>query len=371
LRPTPATRASRWRAATPRRRGCAALELREGSWFDAVGADERFEVVVSNPPYVAEGEAERLPHDVRDFEPALALYSGASGLEALREIVDEAPRHLVAGGLLALELDETRAREVASWLEGAHDWRDVELRDDLSGRHACCSRAASAAPRSRPRSGRRSARRGVTPPSQTYSLDGPTGRAFQRDRTEPLRTPFASPLHRLASLPVHELVSKRMFGRVLVMKAAPQSHAVDGRQSAARDFVHMIKFEPHPRFAAHAGITNERASVTIALTNCTFHICWNISCVTRALALSRPRGRGELALFEVRNPQLERAAKDLSDFPRGKLVAHELLRPTKKLTGFLIDRGFQGEPLRRKRRHSGPVCGKRNMPRGMLRPRRF
>ena len=114
--------------------GLTALELREGDWFDAVGADERFEVIVSNPPYVAEGEAERLPSDVRDHEPALALYSGTSGLEALREIVDEAPRHLVAGGLLALELDETRAREVAGWLEGAHDWRDVELRDDLSGR---------------------------------------------------------------------------------------------------------------------------------------------------------------------------------------------------------------------------------------------
>jgi release factor glutamine methyltransferase len=114
--------------------GLTALELRDGNWFDAVGADERFEVIVSNPPYVAEGEAERLPSDVRDHEPAQALYSGASGLEALREIVDEAPRHLVAGGLLALELDESRAREVAGWLEGAHDWRDVELRDDLSGR---------------------------------------------------------------------------------------------------------------------------------------------------------------------------------------------------------------------------------------------
>jgi len=112
----------------------AALELREGDWFDAVGADERFEVIVSNPPYVAEAEADSLPADVRDHEPALALYSGASGMEALREIVDESPRHLVAGGLLALELDETRAREVAAWLEGAHDWESVELRDDLAGK---------------------------------------------------------------------------------------------------------------------------------------------------------------------------------------------------------------------------------------------
>lgn len=105
-----------------------------GEWFDAVASDERFEVVVSNPPYVAAGEAADLPRDVRDFEPPAALFSGESGLEALREIVDEAPRHLVAGGLLALELSETRAAEVAAWLDGAHDWEGVDLRSDLAGR---------------------------------------------------------------------------------------------------------------------------------------------------------------------------------------------------------------------------------------------
>ena len=105
-----------------------------GDWFDAIGGDERFEVVVSNPPYIATGEWDALPPDVRAHEPAQALFSGATGLEALREIVDEAPRHLVAGGLLALELAEMRAAEVAGWLEGAHDWSGVTLLDDLSGR---------------------------------------------------------------------------------------------------------------------------------------------------------------------------------------------------------------------------------------------
>jgi len=105
-----------------------------GDWLDALGGDDLFEVVVSNPPYIATGEWDALPHDVRAFEPQQALFSGASGLEALREIVDEAPRHLVSGGLLALELAEARAEEVAGWLEGAHDWSGVELRDDLAGR---------------------------------------------------------------------------------------------------------------------------------------------------------------------------------------------------------------------------------------------
>ena len=91
-------------------------------------------MIVSNPPYVATGEWDLLPADVRGFEPQHALFSGATGLEALREIVDDAPLHLVARGLLALELAEMRAAEVAGWLEGAHDWSGVTLIDDLAGR---------------------------------------------------------------------------------------------------------------------------------------------------------------------------------------------------------------------------------------------
>jgi release factor glutamine methyltransferase len=106
----------------------------EGDWLSAVGADDRFEAIVSNPPYIATGEWDELPHDVRAFEPASALFSGATGLEALREIVDESPRHLGSAGLLALELAEQRAEEVAAWLTGAHDWSDVRLVEDLTGR---------------------------------------------------------------------------------------------------------------------------------------------------------------------------------------------------------------------------------------------
>ncbi len=110
------------------------VQFSQGHWFDAIGSDERYEVVVSNPPYIAAGEAPELPADVREWEPELALYSGESGNEALREIIEDAARHLVTHGLLALELAEMRASEVASWLEGAHDWSSVELRDDMSGR---------------------------------------------------------------------------------------------------------------------------------------------------------------------------------------------------------------------------------------------
>ena len=110
------------------------VRFARGEWLDAVDADERFEVVVSNPPYIADHEAGSLPRDVREWEPARALFGGADGLDALRAIIEEAPRHLVTRGLLALELGETRAYEVAAWFDGARDWSVARVLDDLAGR---------------------------------------------------------------------------------------------------------------------------------------------------------------------------------------------------------------------------------------------
>src|SRR5262249_36520726 len=77
-----------------------------GEWLAAVDPDERFDVIVANPPYIAAREAEALQADVREWEPHAALLSGEDGFSDLREIVEEAPRHLLTGGLLALELAE-------------------------------------------------------------------------------------------------------------------------------------------------------------------------------------------------------------------------------------------------------------------------
>ncbi|MEQ1831987.1 MAG: peptide chain release factor N(5)-glutamine methyltransferase [Candidatus Eisenbacteria bacterium] len=112
----------------------ARVTFAHGAWFHAVDPDERYDVIVSNPPYIAPSEAAELPADVRDWEPHSALFAADDGLADVRDILDEAPRHLLTGGLLALELSETRATTVSGWLEGAHDWAGVELRDDLAGR---------------------------------------------------------------------------------------------------------------------------------------------------------------------------------------------------------------------------------------------
>ena len=75
------------------------IEFRHGRWFEPL-AGERFDLILANPPYVAEGDAH-----LRDlgFEPRLALTSGADGLDAIREIAREAPRHLAPGGWLLVE----------------------------------------------------------------------------------------------------------------------------------------------------------------------------------------------------------------------------------------------------------------------------
>jgi len=110
------------------------VSFMRGEWLAAVPSDERFDVIVSNPPYIARREARALPGDVHDWEPHAALFGGDDGLVDLREIMEDAPRHLRAGGLLALEVDESRAGEIAGWFEGARDWRGAELRTDLAGR---------------------------------------------------------------------------------------------------------------------------------------------------------------------------------------------------------------------------------------------
>jgi release factor glutamine methyltransferase len=89
------------------------LELRCGSVWDSVGDNERFDVVVSNPPYVPDAARDGLQAEVRDWEPAVALFAGAAGTSLLHVIVDRAKQHINEGGLLALEVGEEQAESVA------------------------------------------------------------------------------------------------------------------------------------------------------------------------------------------------------------------------------------------------------------------
>lgn len=94
---------------------------------------DRFNVVVSNPPYIAEDEHALLDASVRDWEPPLALVGGPDGMTVIRRLLKDAPAVLVPGGWLVLEVDAARAALAA---EEAHSagWRDVAVTQDLFGR---------------------------------------------------------------------------------------------------------------------------------------------------------------------------------------------------------------------------------------------
>jgi len=111
------------------------LELRESDVFSALG-DEKFNLVVSNPPYIPVKELPSLQHEVRDFEPKTALTDGADGLAIIRRIVDQSPRHLEPGGHLIMEIGFQQAGAVRGLLSAA-SWRDIDIADDLQGIPRC------------------------------------------------------------------------------------------------------------------------------------------------------------------------------------------------------------------------------------------
>lgn len=109
------------------------LDLREGFLFEPLHEGERFDVVVSNPPYVREGERESLQVEVREWEPPEALFAGPEGLDVLLPLVSAAPAFLTPGGLLATEVGEGQGPEVARAMEETGAFREVSIRPDLAG----------------------------------------------------------------------------------------------------------------------------------------------------------------------------------------------------------------------------------------------
>lgn len=101
-------------------------------WFSAL-AGERFDLIVGNPPYIAEGD----PHlAALRHEPVQALTAGADGLDAVRRIAAAAPGHLVPGGWLLLEHGFEQAEAVRALLDAA-GLEEVQSRHDLAGRPRC------------------------------------------------------------------------------------------------------------------------------------------------------------------------------------------------------------------------------------------
>jgi release factor glutamine methyltransferase len=101
------------------------VRLLESDLLSAVRG-ERFDAIVSNPPYVAESEI--LEPQVRDYEPHAALYAGPTGLEIYRRLIPEAHQALMPGGWLLLEIGHGQRAALAHLLA---EWNAVEFLDDL------------------------------------------------------------------------------------------------------------------------------------------------------------------------------------------------------------------------------------------------
>jgi release factor glutamine methyltransferase len=115
----------------------ARVRFLESSWFDALTAGETFDVIASNPPYIAAGDDHLAQGDLR-FEPVGALTDHADGLSALRIIIAGSPRHLVPGGWLLLEHGYDQAAAVRTLLVDAgfadvQSWRDLAGIERVSG----------------------------------------------------------------------------------------------------------------------------------------------------------------------------------------------------------------------------------------------
>lgn len=110
------------------------VELRAGDLFAPLRDDERFDVIVSNPPYVAEADAEELQPEVRDWDPPGALFGGDDGLDVVRRIVAAGHAHLRAGGLLALEVGLDQAEAVVDLLETEGTYDEPRVLRDYAGK---------------------------------------------------------------------------------------------------------------------------------------------------------------------------------------------------------------------------------------------
>lgn len=107
------------------------VTFEQGSWFEAVQGT--FDLIVSNPPYIAASEMSELQPEVRDHEPRMALTDEDDGLSCYRDITDTAPAFLTDGGHLMFEIGPTQAASV-SVMMSAKGFAEIRVIQDLDGR---------------------------------------------------------------------------------------------------------------------------------------------------------------------------------------------------------------------------------------------
>ena len=113
------------------------VRLIQGSWYEPLGVDEKFDLIVSNPPYVAERDPHLQQGDLR-FEPSIALSTGENGFACLRHIIAEAPAYLIDGGRLLVEHGYDQSTICQLLMERA-EFEDIKVHKDLAGIERVCN----------------------------------------------------------------------------------------------------------------------------------------------------------------------------------------------------------------------------------------
>jgi release factor glutamine methyltransferase len=101
--------------------------------LESVNEANSLDLIASNPPYVARNEAHQLPREVREHEPASALFSGPTGAEIYPRLVEQAASLLRQKGILVLELGYNSLEHVRPLLYGQAAWVNVSVTNDLAG----------------------------------------------------------------------------------------------------------------------------------------------------------------------------------------------------------------------------------------------
>ncbi len=108
----------------------------QGNLFEPLGS-QKFDLILSNPPYIPTKKIQNMPHEVVDFEPMAALDGGLDGLDIFRKIVSACSKHLNEGGFLICELDEDTLEQAHEICQNSKDieFGNVKIVHDLAGRN--------------------------------------------------------------------------------------------------------------------------------------------------------------------------------------------------------------------------------------------
>ena len=109
----------------------------QGSWYEAIGEDDIFDIILSNPPYIATQDPHLTQGDLR-FEPLSALTDHGTGLTCLEAIISGAKTHLYPDGLLAVEHGFDQSDAVSQLMKSAQ-FRDIQIHQDLAGHNRVVS----------------------------------------------------------------------------------------------------------------------------------------------------------------------------------------------------------------------------------------